>query len=163
MAVQEKRLINIGLIGSGNVGMGVARFFHEGRGEAHNIHLKRVAVANPAKPREIELPNLTGDVKDILNDPAIDIVVEVMGGTGIAREVMFDALARNKAVVTANKAVLARDMRELFDASRGEQVDIGYEGAVAGGIPVIRVVNTLGKVDSVQRITGIVNGTTNFM
>ncbi|MDI6721700.1 MAG: homoserine dehydrogenase, partial [Candidatus Aenigmarchaeota archaeon] len=91
----------IGLIGFGNVGTGVVKYFHRGNKEPYNIELKKVAVANVHKAREVDFPYITGDVKDILDDPEINIVVELMGGESPARDYILEAISKGKSVVTA--------------------------------------------------------------
>src|SRR6185437_9657190 len=154
--------LNIGLIGVGNVGKGVAQYFQDGRGEAQNIRLAGVAVANPSRPRGIELPGLTGDARALIRDPNIHIIVELMGGKEPAHSYIREAIDAGKSVVTANKAVIAAHTREIFSAATDKGVDVGYEGSVAGGIPIMSTLSRY-QGENIQRVMGIFNGTTNFM
>lgn len=156
--------INVSVIGFGNIGTGVVRYFHEDSGNQHNIHLKRVAVRHPDKTRAVPFSPLTTEVaRDIIRDPGTDIVVELMGGVNPALDYMLDAIDRRKHVVTANKAALSKNMRVMFDAARSRQVNLGFEASVAGGIPVINIMTRLLRGERFQTLTGIVNGTTNYM
>ncbi len=162
MSLEHRKPINIGLIGFGNIGTGVVRYFQGGRGEAFNLRLRRVAVADLSKPRKVEFSTLTDKPSDIYKDPAIDIVVELMGGVDSARKYTLDAIDSGKSVVNANKALLARHMREIFDAARSRQANLGYEASVAGGIPIIDVFNRL-RGETITGFSGIVNGTDNYI
>lgn len=162
MALDSKRKINVGVIGFGTVGSGVVRYFKEGRAKSFGVVLKKVAVSDIKKTRKLKFHNITADVYSIINDPDIDIVVEVMGGIGKAENFIFDALSKGKSVVTANKAVVAQDMPKLFKLAREKQVSLGFEGSVGGGIPIIRTL--LGyRGQTVTGLAGILNGTTNFI
>lgn len=155
-------MINIGVIGFGTIGSGVIRYFKEGRGKPFGVNLKKVAVSDIKKPRKVKFSNLTKDAYSIINDPEIDIVVEVMGGTGKARDYILDALKSGKNVVTANKAVLAKDLPQLFKLATQKQLNLGFEASVGGGIPIIRTL--LGyRGQTITGLEGILNGTTNFI
>lgn len=162
MSSEHGRIVNVALIGFGNVGTGVVRYFQEGRGEPFNLHLKRVAVANLSKPRKIQFSPLTDNPTDIFKDPSIDIVVELMGGVDVARKYTLDAIDGKKSVVNANKALLARHMREIFDAARSRGVNLGFEASVAGGIQIINTLSRL-RGERINSIRGIINGTTNYI
>ncbi|MDO8618562.1 MAG: homoserine dehydrogenase [Candidatus Daviesbacteria bacterium] len=162
MSFENKNTINVGLIGFGTVGKGVVKYFEEGRGEPFGVALKKVAVNDLSKPRDAKSSNLTDDASSIIKDPSIDIVVELIGGTGLAREYIFGALDARKSVVTANKAVVSKDMPELFNLARERQVGFGFEASVGGGIPIIRTL--LGyRGQTITRLDAILNGTTNFI
>lgn len=162
MLSEYGRTINVGLIGFGNVGKGVVRYFSEGGGDPFNVHLKRVAVADLSKPRDPQFSAITDKPMDIYNDRAIDIVVELIGGVDPAKNFILEALYRRKSVVTANKAVMSSYAKELFDAARSRSVDLGFEASVAGGIPIIRILRNL-QGEEINQISGIINGTTNYM
>lgn len=162
MNLTERKPINIGLIGFGNIGTGVVRYFQKGYGEHLGLYLKRVAVADLSKPRKVEFSNLTDKPSEILKDPSIDIVVELIGGINPAREITLDAIDNGKSVVNGNKALLARHLREIFDAVRSREVNIGFEASVAGGIPIINIFNRL-KGEMIIGFSGIVNGTDNYI
>jgi homoserine dehydrogenase len=129
------------------------------------LDVARVAVRNTAKQRSVELaPDiLTNDAASVVEDPSVDVVVELIGGIEPARELILTALQNGKAVVTGNKELLANVGAELFDAAEKAGVDLLFEAAVAGGIPLIRPLRESLAGERVQRILGIVNGTTNFI
>ncbi|MBI2022663.1 homoserine dehydrogenase [Candidatus Daviesbacteria bacterium] len=156
--------INVGLIGLGSVGRGVARYFQQGRGKNFGINLKKVAVFNLKKDRRLgySLPPLTDKPEEIINDPQIDIVVELIGGINPAKKYILDAIKSKKSVVTANKAVIAQYAKEFFTAAKQNNADFAFEGAVGGGIPLIRTL--LGfSGEKINRVMAILNGTTNFI
>src|SRR5439155_1425308 len=125
----------------------------------------RVAVRNAARQRSVDLGAdvLTNDAMTVVEDPSVDVVVELIGGIEPARELILTALQNGKAVVTGNKELLANVGAELFEAAEKAGVDLLFEAAVAGGIPLIRPLRESLAGDRVQRILGIVNGTTNFI
>lgn len=148
----------VGLLGCGVVGSSVARLLlSEGR-------LARVAVLRPKLERPVELPpSLLGDAFAVVEDPSVDVVVELIGGTELPRELIGRALANGKSVVTANKEVLARHGRELSLAAATAGVDLLFEGAVGAGIPILSALRERLAWEEVRRIAGVVNGTTNFV
>ena len=162
--------IRVGLLGCGNVGGAVVQLLAE-NGEAVaartglRLEVARVAVHNTAKERAVELPPgvLTSDADSVVADPSIDVVVEVMGGVEPARRLILAALDAKKPVVSANKELLANAGPELLAAAGRSGVDLLYEAAVAGGIPIIRPLRESLAGDRLRRIMGIVNGTTNFV
>lgn len=158
----NSRPINVGLIGFGTVGTGVVRYFNEGNADRFGVNLTRVAVHDPSKRRSVQFSSLTANAADIIDDPDIDIVVELMGGVGRAKDYMFDAINLGKSVVTANKAVMSRHMKELFDVARLHSVDLAFEAAVGGGIPIIETFNRY-RGDRINRVMAIINGTTNYI
>jgi homoserine dehydrogenase len=162
--------LGIGLVGCGNVGCGVARVLleHPDRLAARAgrpLQLRRVVVRDPGKVRPVTLPRelLTTDLGAVLNDPAIQIVCELVGGTDWARRAVLQALAAGKDVVTANKALLALHGKELFDAARQHQRAIAFEASVAGGIPIVATLVEGLAGNQVKSILGILNGTCNFI
>ncbi len=164
------RDIKIGLIGLGTVGSGVAKTLIE-NGEllshrlGFSLTLKKVAVSDINKKRAIELPRtlLTTDVYEIINDPEIDIVVELIGGIEPARTLTIDSLKAGKHVVTANKALLATKGRELFDMAQACGRDLYYEAAVGGGIPIIKTLRESLVANNFEFIYAILNGTCNYI
>ncbi len=162
--------LNVGIVGLGTVGGAAARILlesadHVARRAGRPVHLRRAVVRDLSKPRAVELPEgvLGTDPAAAVDDPEIDLVVQLIGGTDTARELMLASLAAGKDVVTANKALLAEHGRELFDRARELGRCIAFEAAVAGGIPVIRAV---GEAMTANRLTGIeaiLNGTSNFI
>jgi homoserine dehydrogenase len=164
------RTVRIGLLGSGTVGAAVIRLLHEHRDDvarragAH-LEIARAAVRDPHRDRGVPLPSdrFTDDLGSVVDDPAIDIVCELMGGVDPARELLLRALASGKSVVTANKELLATHGEDLFSAAEQAGSDLYFEAAVAGGIPLIRPLRESLVGERVDRILGIVNGTTNFV
>jgi homoserine dehydrogenase len=160
--------INIGLIGFGTVGEGVARLL-TGQQEllarrlGTPLILKKVADLDLERPRGVALPAdlLTTRAADILDDPEIDIVVELIGGTTAAREYILSAIAQKKHVVTANKALLAHHGNDLLAAAQG--VEIAFEASVCGGIPIILALRQGLAANRIQELFGILNGTANYI
>ena len=162
--------INIGMIGGGTVGCGV---FHALQQNADliaariGLRLSIVKVAVKAfdepRPYPIEPSVLTLNWREVVEDPAIQVVIELVGGTGIAKTMILAALQRGKPVVTANKALLSAHGPELFAAAREFKTNLYYEASVAGGIPIIKVVRESLVGNRFDRIYGIVNGTCNYI
>ncbi|MBR2069166.1 MAG: homoserine dehydrogenase [Candidatus Gastranaerophilales bacterium] len=149
--------LKIGIIGLGTVGTGVVKVLSK----YDDIEIVSCAVKNLSKKREVEVP-LTDDIYSIVNNPEIDVVVEVAGGVGVL-EPLKCAIKNNKHIVTANKELLARHGAELFDLAREYGVSILYEAAVAGGIPIIMPIKTSLKANDFELVAGILNGTTNYI
>ncbi len=154
----EGRPLEVGVIGAGTVGGGVIRELQE-TGEATGLRLRRVAISNPNKPREFQAP-YTDNVEDIFKDPHIDAVVEVTGGID-AEEHIFRAINGDMALVTADKAVLARSARTIFDAAR-DKVDVGYEASVAAKIPIMDILRYF-EGEEIYSISGSFNGTSEYI
>ena len=163
--------LGIALFGCGTVGGGVAELLlrHRSRNAQRaggvSLDLKHAIVRDPKKKRIEELPaKIIGtDWKAALRDPAVDVVVELVGGTGIAKEMVLAALAAGKHVVTANKALLAAHGREIFDAARAAKKTVSFEAAVAGGIPIIKALAESLAANQITAIQAILNGTSNFI
>ena len=161
--------ISIGMLGCGVVGSQVARLLSEDSGDfaersGARLALKKIAVRNLSAPREnISSQLLTTDAESIVTDPSIDIIIEVMGGIEPARTLLLTAISQKKSVITANKALLAKHGAELFEAADKNGVDLYYEAAVGGAIPILRPLRESIVGDHVHRIMGIVNGTTNYI
>ena len=160
--------IGIGLLGLGTVGAGVAEILQTPDGRhplVGDLALKRVAVRDLNRPRPIELPSeiLCTDPEAVVHDPAVDIVVEVMGGLEPARSLILAAIAAGKPVVTANKAVIARHGEEIAAAAAEKGVYVLIEAAVGGGIPIIEPLKQSLGGNRIQRVSGIINGTTNYI
>lgn len=158
----------VGLLGLGTVGTGTAQILLSAAGRhplVQELELYRVGVRSLEKPRTVNLPAavLTTDLKAIVTDPAVDIVVEVIGGLEPARSLILEAIAQGKHVVTANKAVIARHGPEIFDAANRAGVYVLLEAAVGGGIPVIEPLKQSLCSNRIQAVLGIVNGTTNYI
>lgn len=162
--------INIGILGLGTVGCGTLDVL--GRNAAIiapragcDISVKRIATKNPGKPRPIAIdPALvTGNVDEVLNDPDIHIVAELIGGVDPARDYVMRAIAAGKSVVTANKELIAKYGVEIVDAAEKAGVDFLFEGSVGGGIPLINPLRESLAANRVRELIGIVNGTTNYI
>ena len=166
----DRDSVGIGLLGMGVVGGGVVQVITEKRSHLTDmigspIELRGVLVRDPSKPRAVELPDglITTDPRDILENPEVDIVVELIGGEQPARQHIFDGLSRHKHIVTANKEVMARygfDIKRYADDRRARVL---YEAAVAGGTPIIAPLMRDLVANDVVTIHGIINGTTNYI
>lgn len=162
--------VKVGLLGLGTVGTGVVRIV-EGHqadlfGQAGSpITIEKIAVKNMAKLRNVAIDpgKLTEDPWDVINDPEIDVVVEVMGGIDQTKVYILEAISRGKHVVTANKDLMALHGPEILAAARENRCDVLYEASVAGGIPIIRTLIEGFSSDRITKIMGIVNGTTNYI
>jgi homoserine dehydrogenase len=160
--------IKVGLLGLGTVGTGTAKILLDPQDRhplVDQIELARVGMRSLDKPRQVDIPadGLTTDLDAIVSDPAIDIVVEVIGGLEPARSLILKAIANGKHVVTANKAVIARYGDEIFTAANEAGVYVLLEAAVGGGIPVIQPLKQALGVNRIHAVTGIINGTTNYI
>ena len=160
--------IGIGLVGLGTVGAAFARLL-AANGEAFSrrfgtrVELVRVGVANPDQPRAVAAELLVAGFQQVVADPAVDVVVELMGGVEQPRELISAALRAGKHVITGNKALIATCGEELLALARRHHVQLRFEASVCGGIPVIKVIQESLSANRIQSLTGIVNGTTNFI
>ncbi|MDZ8070355.1 MAG: homoserine dehydrogenase [Nostoc sp. DedQUE08] len=160
--------VKLGILGLGTVGTGTVQLLQDSAGRhplLQEIEIYRVGVRSLDKPRAVELSTevITTDLESIVNDPAVDIVVEVMGGLEPARSLILKALSNGKHVVTANKAAIARFGAEIFTTANQAGVYVMLEAAVGGGIPVIQPLKQSLSVNRIHTVTGIVNGTTNYI
>jgi len=161
--------LRIGMFGGGTVGGGVYEILMHRKVPtlSRPVVICKICVQSLDKPRDFvidtKLTQLTTDAASILTDDTIDCVVEVMGGTGLAKTVVRDSLKAGKAVVTANKALLAASLDELHTAAKNHQSPLAFEAAVCGGIPIIQTLQNCYSGDVIQNIMGICNGTTNYM
>lgn len=162
--------VRIGVLGCGNVGAAFVQLVTEQAAaiEARTgirLEVTRVAVRNVSREREVDLAAgvLVRDARAVVDDPEVDLVVEVIGGIEPARELIAAALAASKPVVTANKELLANVGTELYAAADAAGVDLLFEAAVAGGIPIVRALRESLRGEPIRRVLGIVNGTTNFI
>ena len=160
--------VGVGLLGLGTVGGGVASIL-QSPGERHplvnELELIRVAVRDLSRPRPVVLDEslLTTDPSAVIQDPAVDVVVEVIGGLEPARSLILQAIAAGKSVVTANKAVIARHGQEIAEAAAAAGVYVLIEAAVGGGIPIIEPLKQSLGGNRINRVSGIINGTTNYI
>ena len=164
----ELKTISIGMLGCGVVGSQVARLLQSDEQELSErsgalLVLKKIGVRSNAAREGINPSMLTTDLNSVVNDPEINIVIEVMGGIEPARTLILEAIKNKKSVITANKALLATHGHELFNAADAAKVDLYYEAAVAGAIPIIRSMRESLAGDQITRVMGIVNGTTNYI
>lgn len=165
----ECKKIKAALLGLGTVGGGVYKLVQRQKEETvkksgANLEITRILVHNMNKQREgVDASLLTDNWKEIVEDPEISIVIEVMGGIEPAKTMILEALCAGKNVVTANKDLVAVHGRELLDAAQENQVDFLFEAAVAGGIPIIRPLKQCLAANEIDEVIGIVNGTTNYI
>ncbi len=164
------RQVNLGILGGGTVGGGVIQAI--GRNGALmasrlgiGLRVARVAVRDQRKARAVKIPAalLTDDWRAVVNDPQVNLVVELMGGTTTARVAVLAALRLGKSVITANKALLSAHGEELFAAAQKHGANLYYEASVAGGIPIIKVLREALIGNRITRLYGIVNGTCNYI
>lgn len=162
--------VRVGLLGCGNVGAALVTLLAQQadaieRRTGLRLEVTRVAVRNLGKDRPVDLPAsaFTHDAADVVSDPDVDLIVEVIGGIEPARTLVLDALKAGKPVVTANKELIANTAADLFGAADTAGVDLLFEAAVAGGIPLIRPLRESLAGERISRVTGIVNGTTNYI
>jgi homoserine dehydrogenase len=165
-----KKEIDVGIIGFGTVGSGTVRILLENHTELKkrtglDIKVRRIADLDIIRDRGISLPSgiLTADANAILNDPEIDIVIELMGGIHPAKDFILQAIKNGKHVVTANKALLATEGSDIFRAAAEKGVEVGFEASVAGGIPIIKVMREGLVGNNIRTIFGIINGTSNYI
>ena len=170
--MSEKTLppIRVGLLGIGTVGSGVFNVLRRNQEEikrraGRGIEITMVADLDTARAQGIVGPGVqvVGDARAVIANPDIDIVIELIGGYGIAKQLMLEAIAAGKHVVTANKALLAVHGTEIFEAAQRAKVIVAYEAAVAGGIPIIKALREGLTANQIQWVAGIINGTTNFI
>ncbi|MHB9023394.1 MAG: homoserine dehydrogenase [Armatimonadota bacterium] len=162
--------INVGVIGFGTVGVGAVQLLERNaewiaQRIGSSLVVKKVVDLDWERPREYEVgpEQRSTKAEDVLDDPEIDIVIEAMGGVNPARKFVSSALARRKSVVTPNKELIAKHGGELLNIATEANVDLMFEGAVGGGIPIIRPLKESLAGDRILRLMGIVNGTTNFI
>lgn len=163
------REIKVGLLGAGNVGGGVILVLKNNALEIEKrvgmpVRIVKVLARHPEKVEALDASlAVTDNIDDIINDPEIDIIVELIGREDPAKEYIARSLAAKKNVVTANKDILAKYGKELFSLAEENHVDFMFEAAVAGGIPIIRPLKSCLAANKINSIMGIINGTTNFM
>ncbi len=166
----KKDMVNVGIIGFGTVGTGTVRILLENKDVlkeriGFEISLKRIADIDIKRDRGVNIPEgvLTADVDAVLTDPDIDIVVELIGGIRPAKDFIIKAIRNRKHVVTANKALLATEGADIFDAARKSGVEVGFEASVAGAIPIIKVMKEGLVANRIKAVYGIINGTSNYI
>jgi homoserine dehydrogenase len=164
------RDINIAMFGLGNIGSGVMKILSENKDMISNRYnidfiISGILVRDINKRRDIDIDKslLTDRVEKLISDKRVSVVIEVLGGVNPAREYILMALKAGKTVVTANKEVLARHWQEFHEAAKDSGAGLYYEASVAGGIPIIKVLNQSMQANSITEIMGIINGTTNYI
>jgi homoserine dehydrogenase len=161
--------LKIGMLGCGVVGLQIAKLLISNRSDLSSragadLELVKIAVRDSKVKREGVPSNLfTSDSKSVVTDPTIDLIIEVIGGIEPAKELILSAISNGKSVITANKALLAKHGAELYAAADKANVDLYYEAAVAGAIPILRPLRESLVGDHVLKVMGIVNGTTNYI
>lgn len=163
-------MINVGIIGFGTVGTGTAKILFENKDvisqrTGFDINLKKIADLDIKRSRGIKLPEgiLTTNADEILNDPEINIVIELIGGIHPAKELILKAIRNKKHVVTANKALIATEGNEMLAEAEKHGVEIGFEASVAGGIPIIKILKEGLIANRILAVYGIINGTSNYI
>jgi homoserine dehydrogenase len=166
----EVREIGVGLLGLGNVGSGVVKLLQDNAEAIHTrlgarLVVRKIAVRAAEKRRLVDVDKklITTDANAVIDDPSVDIVVELVGGETEAKGYVLRAIEHGKHVVTANKALLATHGGAIFDAAEKKDVDIYFEAAVCGGVPIIRALREGLASDRIEALQGIVNGTSNFI
>jgi homoserine dehydrogenase len=167
---EDMKPINVGLLGIGTVGSGTFAVLKRNQEEiarraGRGIVIRMVADREQEKARKIVGENVmvTGDANEVVADPDIDIVVELIGGYTVARELILKAIENGKHVITANKALLASHGTEIFAAAQKKGVMVAFEAAVAGGIPIIKALREGLTANRIEWIAGIINGTSNYI
>lgn len=170
MKLSDKKSIGIGLLGLGTVGTGVFKILTSQKKQIEKkagvqLCIRRICVKSLSKKRSVKVSRslLTNRAEDLLRDPSIDILVEVIGGIHPAKEIILKAFKSGKQVVTANKALLAEEGHVIFTAAQKACKSLGFEASVCGGIPIIKAVKEGLASDRVTEILGIVNGTCNYI
>ncbi|MCD6225347.1 MAG: homoserine dehydrogenase, partial [Deltaproteobacteria bacterium] len=162
--------INVGVLGCGTVGTGVAKILIENKEliasrVGAELVLKRIADIDIKKKRGIVFDDgvFIKDAREIVSDPGIDIIVEMIGGKGIAKELILEAIENGKQVVTANKALIADQGNVLIKTAEAKGVDLAFEASVGGCIPIIKTIRESLVGDRIRSMTGILNGTCNYI
>ncbi len=162
--------INVGLIGAGTVGTGVYKILKDNislirKRRQFDVKVKKIADIAPTRKRAVKIPAslFTKDAYDLINDPEIDVIIELVGGTKIAKKFVIDALKAGKHVVTANKALLAHHGKEIFGLAAKKGLGVGFEASVGGGIPIIQSAMEGYVGNNIVSIHGIMNGTSNYI
>ncbi|MDA2918401.1 homoserine dehydrogenase [Desulfobacterota bacterium AH_259_B03_O07] len=163
-------VIDVGLIGAGTVGCGVIKVLSDnrdiiGKRVGLEINLKKIADIDPDRKRPVKIPKslFTTDASELIGDRSIQIVIELVGGTTVAKDFILGSIENGKHVVTANKALLAHYGKEIFSAASTKGVDIGFEASVGGGIPIIKATKEGYVANRIISIHGIMNGTSNYI
>jgi homoserine dehydrogenase len=166
----RKQELGVGLIGFGTIGTGVVKVLQRNADVIRGrlgvpLRLVRIADLDTTRDRGVDLAGVRfdADASGLIDDPAVDLVIEVIGGYDVSRRLILRALERGKPVVTANKALLALHGKELFEAARRGGADIAFEASVGGGIPILRAIREGLAANHIESVHGIINGTTNYV
>lgn len=166
----SKEIIHLGILGLGVVGSGTVEALQRNRDSIERkigarLEIRRIAVRDLSKPRRVSIDRslLTDNAYEVVEDPQIDIVVELIGGVHPAKEFVLRALENGKPVVSANKELLAKEGADIMKAAGKRQLDFAFEGSVGSGIPIIQPMKNALAGNRIQRVMGIVNGTTNYI
>ena len=170
MSAWNKERIEIGVLGLGVVGSGTVQLLQDNRAEIEQkiglpVHIKKIVVRDLNKPRAVTVDRalLTTNPAEVLDDPDIDIVCELIGGVTPARDFVMRAIRNGKQVVTANKEMIAKEGHALMEEAAHRRLDFQFEGSVAGGIPIIQPMKNALAGNQVEEVMGIINGTTNYI
>ncbi|HVL01735.1 MAG TPA: homoserine dehydrogenase, partial [Dongiaceae bacterium] len=160
--------VNVGIVGLGTVGSGTFNVLNRNREDIARRAGREIVVTHIGARRDNPAINTAGvkvsrDIFAVVNDPEVDIVVELIGGTTTARDLVMKAIENGKHVVTANKALIAQYGNEVFAAAQKKGVNVAFEAAVAGGIPIIKAIREGLTANRIQWVAGIINGTGNFI
>jgi homoserine dehydrogenase len=165
-----QRAVGVGLVGLGTIGTGVVKVLSRNADVIAQrlgfpLRLVRIADLDTARDRGVDLAGIRfdADAEGLIRDPEVEIVIELIGGTGAARRILLAAIEQGKHVVTANKALLALHGKEIFALAAGRGVDVAFEASVGGGIPILRSLREGLAANRIESLHGIVNGTTNFV
>jgi homoserine dehydrogenase len=167
---EAERAVGVGLVGFGTIGTGVAKVLRENASVIAQrlgfpLRLVRIADLDTERDRGVDLTGIQfdSDTEGLIRDPAVEIVIELIGGYDVAKRVTLAAVEQGKPVVTANKALLALHGREIFEAAAARRVDVAFEASVGGGIPILRSLREGLAANRIESLHGIVNGTTNYV
>ena len=159
--------INIGIIGLGTVGSGVITILEEKKSTFQsrgvNFNIKYICDISEDSGKKFPGYKFTDEFRDVISDDSVDVIMELIGGTTVAYDIIDSALDNGKSVITANKALLAERGKELFARANKKNLYIGFEASVAGGIPIIQIIRQGLCANEIQSIYGIINGTCNYI
>ncbi len=166
--VKSARTVNVGICGLGTVASGTVNILTRNKElidarSGCNVSIIQIGARRDNPKVDTSSYSVTRDIFDVVNNPAVDIVVELIGGTTIAKDLVLTAIANGKHIVTANKALIAHHGEEIFAAAKAKGVIVAFEAAVAGGIPIIKSIREGLAANNIEWLAGIINGTTNFI
>lgn len=166
--VNSARTVNVGICGLGTVASGTFNILTRNKSlidarSGCNVSIVQIGARRDNPKVDTSGYTITRDIFDVVNNPAVDIVVELIGGTTVAKDLVLTAIANGKHIVTANKALIAHHGQEIFAAAKAKGVTVAFEAAVAGGIPIIKSIREGLAANNIEWLAGIINGTTNFI